>query len=82
MGRQAEKVSAAGGWLGRIHTKKKTVEITEMFCHQVHRPITSWQVDGEAVETVADLTLLGSKITAGGDCSHEIKRCLPPGIKL
>ena len=40
------------------------------------RPITSWQIDGETVETVADFNLLGSKITADGDCSHEIKRCL------
>ena len=39
-------------------------------------PITSWQIDGEKVETVADLTFWGSKITADGDCSHEIKRCL------
>jgi len=39
-------------------------------------PITSWQIDGEAVETVADFILGGSKITADGDCSHEIKRCL------
>ena len=39
-------------------------------------PITSWQIDGEAVETVADFILWGSKITANGDCSHEIKRCL------
>ena len=39
-------------------------------------PITSWQIDGEAVETVADLILEGSKLTADGDCSHEIKRCL------
>ena len=38
--------------------------------------ITSWQMDGETVETVTDLIFLGSKITAGGDCSHEIKRCL------
>ena len=38
-------------------------------------PITSWQIDGETVETVADFTFLGSKITADGDCSHEIKRC-------
>ena len=37
-------------------------------------PITSWQIDGETVETVADFILLGSKITADGDCSHEIKR--------
>ena len=39
-------------------------------------PITSWQRDGETVETVADFIFLGSKITADGDCSHEIKRCL------
>ena len=38
-------------------------------------PITSWQIDGETVETVADFICLGSKITADGDCSHEIKRC-------
>ena len=37
-------------------------------------PITSWQIDGETVETVADFILLGSKITADGDCSHEIKK--------
>ena len=39
-------------------------------------PITSWQIDGETVETVADFIFLGSKITADGDCSHEIKRSL------
>ena len=39
-------------------------------------PITSWQIDGETVETVADFIFLGSKITADSDCSHEIKRCL------
>ena len=39
-------------------------------------PITSWQVDGKTVETVRDFIFLGSKITAGGDCSHESKRCL------
>ena len=39
-------------------------------------PITSWEIDGETVETVADFTFLGSKITADGDCSHEIKRRL------
>ena len=40
------------------------------------RPITSWQIDGETMETVTDFIFLGSKITADGDCSHEIKRCL------
>ena len=44
-------------------------------------PITSWQIDGETMERVPDFTSLGSKITAGGDCSHEIKRCLLPGTK-
>ena len=43
--------------------------------------ITSWQIDGETVETVTDFIFLGSKITADGDCSHEIKRCLPLGRK-
>ena len=42
-------------------------------------PITSWEADGETVETVSDFIFLGSKITADGDCSHEIKRCLLPG---
>ena len=44
-------------------------------------PITSWQIDGEIVETVTDLIFLGSKITVDGDCSHEIKRCLLLGRK-
>ena len=45
-------------------------------------PITSWQIDGETVETVADFIFLGSKITADGDCSHEIKRSLLLGRKV
>ena len=45
-------------------------------------PITSWQIDGEIVETVTDFILLGSKITADGDCSHEIKRRLLLGRKV
>ena len=45
-------------------------------------PITSWQIDGETLETMADFILLGSKITADGDCSHEIKRCLLLGRKI
>jgi len=45
-------------------------------------PITSWQIDGETVETVADFILGGSKITADGDCSHEIKSCLLLGRKV
>ena len=45
-------------------------------------PITSWEIDGETVETVRDFILGGSKITADGDCSHEIKRCLLLGRKV
>ena len=45
-------------------------------------PITSWQIDGETMETVTDFILGGSKITADGDCSHEIKRCLLLGRKV
>ena len=48
----------------------------------VSGPITSWQIDGETVETVRDFIFLGSKITAHGDCSHEIKRHLLLGRKL
>ena len=45
-------------------------------------PVTSWQTDGETMETVSDFIFLGSKITADGDCSHEIKRYLPLGRKV
>ena len=44
-------------------------------------PITSWKIDGETVETVSDFIFLGSKITADGDCSHEVQRCLLLGRK-
>ena len=47
----------------------------------VSGPITSWQINGEAMETVTDFIFLGSKIIVDGDCSHEIKRCLLLGIK-
>ena len=45
-------------------------------------PITSWQIDGEIMETVKDFSFLGSKITADGDCSYQIKRCLLLGRKV
>ena len=45
-------------------------------------PITSWEIDGETVETMTDFILGGSEITADGDCSHEIKRCLHLGRKV
>ena len=47
----------------------------------ISSPITSWQIDGETVETVSDFMFLGSKIAVDGDCSHEIKRCLLLGRK-
>ena len=54
-------------WLKIQHSKNKDHAIS---------PITSWQIDGETMETVTDFIFLGSKITVDGDCSHEIKRCL------
>ena len=50
--------------------------------HVASSPITSWEIDGETVETVSDFIFLGSKITADGDCSHEIKTCLLLGRKV
>ena len=54
------------------------------FTHSLYEQATesSWQIDGETVETVADFIFFGSKITADGDCSHEIKRCLLLGRKV
>ena len=48
----------------------------------VSGPITSWEIDGETMETVSDFIFLGSKLTADGDCSHKIKRCLLLGRKV
>ena len=58
-----------------IQKKKKTLNIQKAKI-MASGPITSWQIDEETVETVADFILGGSKITADGGCSHEIKRCL------
>ena len=58
---------------------KAQIQITKIMAFG---PITSWQIDGETVETVSDFIFWGSKITADGDCSHEIKRCLLLGGKL
>ena len=57
----------------KLHTQKMKI--------MTPSPITSWQIDGEITETVSDFIFLGSKITADGDCSHEIKRCLLLGRK-
>ena len=58
----------------KLHTQKTKIMASVA--------ITSWQIDGETVETVVDFIFLGSKITADGDCSHEIKRCFLLGRKL
>ena len=58
----------------KLNTKKTKIKVSD--------PITSWQIDGETVETVSDFIFFGSKITADGDCSHEIKRCLLLGRKV
>ena len=70
-----------------IKVKKKSEKVGLKF--NIHKtkimasgPITSWQIDGETVETVADFIFRGSKITADGDCSHEIKRHLLLGRKV
>ena len=60
-------------WLKTQHSKTKIM---------ASGPITSWQIDGETVKTVADFIFWGSKITADGDCNHEIKRCLLLGRKV
>ena len=70
-----------------IHLKEKSEKVGLKLNIQKTKimasgPITSWQVDGETVETVADFIFLGSKITADGDCSREIKRCLLLGRKV
>ena len=69
------KVKEESGKLGLKLNIQKTKIMTS-------GPITSWQIDGETVETVADFILGGSKITVDGDCSHEIKRCLLLGRKV
>ena len=58
---------------------KLTIQKTKIMASS---PITSWQIDGETVETVADFIFGSSKVTADGDCSHEIKRCLLFGRKV
>ena len=63
------------------HNQLFKKRIQELFCIKASGPITSWQIDGETMETVTDFIFLGSKITADGDRSHEIKRQLLLGRK-
>ena len=70
-----------------MEVKKETKKVGSKFNIQKTKimasgPITSWQIDGETLETVTDFIFLGSKITVDGDCSHEIKRCLLIGRKV
>ena len=63
----------------KVGLKKLNIQKTKIMASG---PITSWEIDGETVETMADFIFLGSKITADGDCSHEIKRCSLLGRKV
>ena len=80
----AESKEELKGLLMRVKEKseqaglKLTIQKTKMMASG---PITSWQIDGETMETVTNFIFRGSKITADGDCSHEIKRCLLLGRK-
>ena len=74
-----EESEEAGLKLNIQKTKIRASSLHDAWYH--HSPITSWQIDGETMETVTDFILGGSKITADGDCSHEIKRRLLLGRK-
>ena len=63
------------------HNQLFKKRIQELFCIKASGPITSWQIDGETMETVTDFIFLSSKIQADSDCSHKIKRCLLLGRK-
>ena len=67
--------------LMKVKEESENVGLSSTF-RKLSGPITSWQIDGETVEIVSDFIFLGSKITADGDCSHEIKRCLLLGRKV
>ena len=68
---ETDKASEKAGW-------KLNIQKTKIMASG---PITSWQIDGETMETATDFIFLGSKITTDGDCSHEVKRCLLLGRK-
>ena len=66
----------------KVESEKVGLKLNIQKTIMASSPITSWEIDGETVETVSDFIFLGSKITADGDCSHEIKRCLLLGRKV
>ena len=81
----AEREEELNGRLMKVKEKSETVDLKLNFQKtkiMASGPITSWQIDGETVETVSDFIFGGSKITEDGDCSHEIKRCLLLGRKV
>ena len=83
----AESEEELKSFLMKVKVESEKVESEKVFNIQKMKimasgPITSWKIDWETVETVSDFSFLGSKITADGDCSHEIKRCLLLGRKL
>ena len=69
-------------WLVVVHFTCATISSLLHYCAVASGPITSWEIEGETVETVSDFILGGSKITTDGDCSHEIKRRLLLGSKV
>ena len=74
--RMAESEEELKSLLMKVKQESEKVGLKLNIKIMASSPITSWQIDGETVETVSDFISLGSKITADGDCSHEIKRCL------
>ena len=66
----------------KVESEKVGLKLKIQKTKIIASPITSWEIDGETVETMSDFIFWGSKITADGDCSHEIKRCLLLGRKV
>ena len=78
----AESEEELKGLLMKVESEKVGLQLNIQKTKIMAGPTTSWEIDGETVETVSDFIFLGSKITADGDCSHEIKRCLLLGRKV
>ena len=78
----AENEEELKSLLMKVKEESEKVGLNQKMKIMASGDITSWQIDGETVETVSDFVLGGSKITADGDCSHEIKRCLLLGRKV
>ena len=79
---EKEMSTHSGVLAWRIPGTEEPGRLPSLGSHRVGHPITSWEIDGETVETASDFILRGSKITADGDCSHEIKRRFLLGRKV